>query len=277
MTDTPAPPSPASAAGCYLPELCVVDFTGPDAREFLQGYLTCDTDTLADDGLTPWALCNLKGRVVANGWCRSAGSDTVELLLHHSLAPTLAEFFKAYLMFSKTRLNDSRDAALIFGATLPEVSGALAITASLYLVIVKDMAAAGAIYDPSATANAWRAGLIGAGICLVSEPTSGTFLPQMLGMHETGAVSFDKGCYLGQEVVARAQHRGSVKRRLQPLRWQGPQPQPGDDLTTAAGDKAGTLINAATSEGEAGIALAVVANEAAYPLQIGDTVLTQAG
>ena len=54
---------------CYLPELALLRFTGGDTLTFLQGYLTSDVFELREDHLSPTALCNLKGRVVANGWC----------------------------------------------------------------------------------------------------------------------------------------------------------------------------------------------------------------
>jgi folate-binding protein YgfZ len=287
--DQPASQPPASGSGrCYLPELCAITFSAPDAGKFLQGYLTCDTDTLSADALQPWALCNLQGRVVANGWGMVNEHDGIDLITHSSLSSVLADFFKPYLMFAKTEFTAQIDHVLVFGSvgTAPTPpTGALQISADQQLTLATDLSSATSLYDAGADSHAFRSVLFGSGTCLVTEATSGSFLPQMLGLEATGAVSFDKGCYLGQEVVARAQHRGSVKRRLAQLRWQGAEPEPGDSLTTEAGQKVGTIINSVASQtiqadaGPAatkGTALAVVANETAYPLKtLRDTVLVQ--
>ena len=107
--------------------------------------------------------------------------------------------------------------------------------------------------------------------------TSGTFLPQMLALDELGAVSFTKGCYLGQEVVARAQHRGKVKRRLTHLEWSGAPPSVGEEIRDGSGRGLGIVVAAAAAEAEAsstetasadrvGTALAVIVRGNAPPL-----------
>jgi len=80
---------------------------------------------------------------------------------------------------------------------------------------------------PSSQLNA---ALINAGLALVNSDSSEQYLPQMLGLASSGAINFDKGCYLGQEIVARAQHRGAVKRQLVRLTWQS---SPGQDWNAA--------------------------------------------
>ena len=270
LSDMAARSDQSTAPGvgsCFLADLCTMAFTGPDASEFLQGYLTCDTQTLTPNSLQPWALCNLQGRVVANGWCTAKSRDSIELIMHRSLTSVLAEFFKPYLMFSKTQLTSHADDVLVFGSLRTADSGvpnpgSFPVGPKQHVTVLSDLAAAAAIYHPNAQPNAWHECLIQSRICLITQNTSATFLPQMLSLEEIGAVSFSKGCYLGQEVVARAQHRGSVKRRLQQLRWQGSEPQPGDFLQTGQGQKAGTIINAVTTQPGSGVALAVVANDA---------------
>ncbi|MDH3644528.1 MAG: hypothetical protein OES38_20650 [Gammaproteobacteria bacterium] len=280
----------ATRGVCHLPELSVLEFSGPDAVTFLQGYLTRDTAELPVNQLAATAVCNLKGRVVVNGWCFRGGdhipdqdadqgaAQRVTLVVHRSLTERLAEFFKAYLMFSKTTLTDLSDTAMVFGA--PEAVAGLAIAANQRLVVTRDLAAARSLWEsaPHGSANWWWQALIKAEIPVVTEATSEAFLPQMLGLEKLGAIDFDKGCYLGQEVVARAQHRGEVKRRLQRLRWRGPRPAiPGDSLTTTdtSDRKIGTVINStsdlpakSTPEGsDTGSCLAIVSVDAEAPFQ----------
>jgi folate-binding protein YgfZ len=267
-----APETTSSGNGsCYLSELAVIAFTGTDAPAFLQGYLTCDTTSLTAERLQPWALCNLQGRVVANGWCKAGNDDDVELILHRSLTPALADFFKPYLLFSQAELSTRTEDALVFGSLNGAKPGSLAVGKGERLSIVADFSSALAIYDATASPNAWYASLFASGTCLLNKDTSAAFLPQMLGLAEIGAVSFDKGCYLGQEVVARAQHRGSVKRRLQQLSWQGSEPAAGASLLAENGAKAGTVINAVATQADTGIALAVINNAVSYPLQLAET------
>ncbi len=266
----------------FLPELGVLRFAGTDVRAFLQGYLTCDTLELQPDTLVPMAVCNLKGRVVVNGWCylnAAASGEAIVLIVHRSLTQRLAQFFKAYLMFSKTELTDLSDAMLVFGTA--GVSAQLTIDANQGLVVVSDLQTAKALTGthPQLPAHAWWLAQIRARIPLISAATSEAFLPQMLDLERLGAVDFDKGCYLGQEVVARAQHRGEVKRRLQHLLWRGTAlPEPGAQFGVSA-DPArhvGTVINSIATSDAAGECLAVVSNDAAGPFQYLGTGLSRA-
>ena len=87
--------------------LAQMDFTGPDAAAFLQGYLTADLEALAPCRALPMALCNLKGRVIGNGW--AAGESThIRLLVHPSVVPILARELGKYLLFAKSKLNETQ-------------------------------------------------------------------------------------------------------------------------------------------------------------------------
>lgn len=263
----------------WLPELTVAAFQGPDVLRFLQGYLTCDTASLDADRLVPAAICSLKGRVVVNGWCFAPAPDQVLFVIHGSLFDALAGMLQVYLRFSKTRLTDRRDSLLVFGALGldPEPAGTpLDPVRQLFLCDSVEQAAELWRRHPHLAEGAWQAALIADGVPLVSAPTSDTFLPQMLNLPELGAINFNKGCYLGQEVVARAQHRGQVKRHLVQLAWQGTEaPDPGAELVDASGRSRATVVQSAGSAG-AGTALAVVQDDTQFPLTLGATTFTPA-
>ena len=108
--------------------------------------------------------------------------------------------------------------------------------------------------DPDATEDAghddFAQACVQADFVVVSKPVSQTFLPQMIGLTDVDAVSFSKGCYLGQEVVARAEHRGQVKRRLERFPVAGTPPVPGDDLVRD-GAKVGTVVAVGDAAGVA--------------------------
>lgn len=236
--------------------LVQLDFAGPDAAAFLQGYLTADLDQLEPRRALPMALCNLKGRVTANGW--AAGDSTrVRLFVHPSIAANLAGELAKYLLFSKSKLEAAET-----GLRLSRVGSPDAVA----LPPVGSFATIGTDAGHAAFADA----CVDAGFVLVAEPIAGSFLPQMIGLTDVGAVSFAKGCYLGQEVVARAEHRGRVKQRLRRYRFDGNGPSVGADVI-AGSRKIGTV--AAVGDG---VALAAVRSVAAPVFADGCRLATSA-
>ncbi|MEM6707643.1 MAG: hypothetical protein AAF648_02540 [Pseudomonadota bacterium] len=205
---------PKPAADLTLGGLAIV---GPDAAGFLQGYLTHDVEASAADSAQPTALTTLKGRVLANGWALRE-QDRVLLVIEAGLVLGVAEFLRKYLAFSKSTAEPVDDVSAELGGV--ELPGPI---------------------DPRQPLNPQ---LIAARLALVSTATSDEFLPQMLGLVDQGAVNFDKGCYLGQEVVARAQHRGAVKRRLQRISGTrgAAELAAGTDVTAGDARRVGTVI-----------------------------------
>ncbi len=278
IDEHPDPIADADCAGiAYVPELGVAAFRGPDVRRFLQGYLTCDTAALDADRFTPAAICSLKGRVVVNGWCLASAQDEVLFVIHASLLATLEDLLKVYLRFSRTRLLDLRDSHIVLaGMGLDASAGGTPIDVKRRFFICPTQEEARRLWTLHAhlPAAAWSAALIRDGLGLVSAETTDRFLPQMLDLHTQGAISFNKGCYLGQEVVARAQHRGQVKRHLQRLAWHGPtRPAAGSALADSAGRQRGMVVQS-VGEGDQGLVLAVVQDESTYPLSAGATSVT---
>ena len=241
-----------------LDDIGLLRFEGPDAIGFLQGYLTSDATELGGDpGFT--AICNIRGRAVCTGYAWLQG-EAVLLALHRSLCDTLRDFLRPYLLFSKTVLSDASSSALVLGAlgdvgrAVPGLLSAHRLDAARRLLL---MSPDGPAADPAPDARMrWDLATIDRREVWLTADTSGRFLPQMIGLDSIGAVSFSKGCYLGQEVVARAQHLGEVKRKLSALDWSGVAPSPGTGVE-ANGRNAGTVV-AVAGAGEGGSALAVL-------------------
>ncbi len=204
-------PTPETAEP--LRELAVSLFQGSDVRKFLQGYLTCDTDLLLPgEAALPAALCNLKGRVVANGWAAGYQDDhSIIVITHASVASLLREFLKKYLVFSKTTASPWEPDSGLWGEVDNRTEHTGLILDSRRSVYFQAPAKRG---EQAQFTERFYASLVGDRRVLIEASTSEQFLPQMLGLDRWGAVDFHKGCYLGQEVVARAQHRGQVKRQL---------------------------------------------------------------
>jgi folate-binding protein YgfZ len=211
----------------------IVSLEGHAVRAFLQGYLTCNSERIEHNAPTPMALCNLKGRVIANGW--AIGDDAkVQLIVHGSIAASLATFLQPYAMFSKCKVEALTQA--VYVESKPESNNAF--TGDWCFAQSPEGS-----QSETDRSDAITSSLIAERFALVSEPVAGKFLPQVLGMHEVGAVDFDKGCYLGQEIVARAQFRGAVKRGIDQFSWQGDCPAPGSDWEDEERGK-GTVVSA---------------------------------
>jgi folate-binding protein YgfZ len=281
----------AAAALCDLGDLGVLSLSGPDSTKFLQGQSTADFSQLVPGGALRGACCNLQGRVFTS--FVAVATDTGLLLMMHRalVAPSLQTLAK-YAVFSKTSLADTSDAYRILGlagdqaaavlATLglriPDRGSALAADGTLVLHCgdTRFLLAAPAVQAQTRwlelEGHARPAGLplwhlldIRAGHADVRPETCDQFLPQMLNYHHSGAVSFTKGCYTGQEVVARTQYRGKLKRHLHRLSIATAQPPASGTeatLTTGAANPVGTVVLAAPAGTDRCEALVVLRDEA---------------
>jgi len=196
---------PSDSSGLYgqWRQAGIISLLGATAADFLQGYVTCDTRRLQPGQGLPMAICNLKGRVVASGWLIS-NEEGIDVLVHASLKEDVRTFLKPYVTFSKCTFATGPDKSVAVNTKAANIE--LAPHLALQLGCPEE-----GLPDCSEDVNAH---LIDKGYAFISKPVSGRFLPQVLDLHNQGAVDFDKGCYLGQEIVARAQFRGAVKRHL---------------------------------------------------------------
>ena len=243
-----------------LEDIGLLRFEGPDVIGFLQGYLTSDATELGEAPKFT-AMCNIRGRAVCTGFAWLDG-QSVTLAVHRSLCAPVRDFLRPYLLFSKTRLSDETPAALVLGAlgdggdaTAGFPSPARRLDDARRLCVLPRDAPVEVNAGTEAARVHWDLARIDRREVWLTEETAGKFLPQMIGLDEIGAVSFSKGCYLGQEVVARAQHLGEVKRRLAALNWSGARPAPGAEIESN-GKRVGTVV--AVAGADAGRALAVL-------------------
>ena len=289
-TDTPSPTggSPQGSAQGYcaaLVDLAVLSLHGADAASFMQGYFTADLDDLNDTRTLFGAYCDIKGRVVAD-LIILANRNGLLLVTHRSLVEPIRESLQKYLMFSKSELSDISEDWLTLGLLGRNAEGAnpaappwalehtddywqVALPGGnrwLCLARIDEAERIWSTFEGRTGALVpWQLADIDAGIAHLDAATSASFLPQMLGYDELDAISFTKGCYLGQEVVTRAQSRGRVKRRLSRWSWAdqpGDAPATGADLTNADARRIGTVIQAVATSSSAGELLAVAAEAA---------------
>jgi tRNA-modifying protein YgfZ len=227
----------------------LLSVTGDDARAFLHAQLTNDIENLAADHAALAGWCSAKGRLLAT-FLVIAAPDGFLMQLARDLAAPVAKRLSMFVLRSKVKVTDVSDAWAQFGIwqadfQQPDVAwtgnrARVRVGERRYLEIVP----AG---EPAAAVNAdeaqWTLQEIRAGRPLITAATQDQFVPQMVNFEMLGGIDFQKGCYPGQEIVARAQYRGQVKRRL--VRAQAPagvRLQPGQEFN------GGTVVDVAPAE-----------------------------
>ena len=198
--------------------LCVLKVTGSDALNFLQGQLSNDIH-LADKHWQLSAYCNPKGRVLTlfSLW---RTDDTVFLILDKGISEAIVKRLRMYVMRSKVTFEvcDTANCVAIL-SDLEETGSGMG-----ELQITDDYAQLG--YGKSVlrvsfgdkpnlkSGTAWSQSLIDSGIPEVSTQTSELFVPQMINLDVLNAINFKKGCYTGQEIIARMHYLGKLKQRM---------------------------------------------------------------
>ena len=256
-----------------IDDLEVLSFTGSDVLSFLQGYFTCDTDRISDQALHPAAICNLQGRVTAFGWVLALEQSQLLWIVPQSVVAKIQVMLKPYLAFSKTRMEILADDHLLLASICPD--GAGNITANVQLELITSDTALQQRWQTQGAGQRSEIdfALIRARVPWLTAAVTDRFLPQMLNLVEIGAISFDKGCYLGQEVVARAQHRGKVKRQLTPLQHTEPvAANPGTELINSQRRSIGMVIQSAADSTHA-MSLCVLQTNAEEPFEDPETGL----
>jgi len=245
----------------------VIRARGADAGKFLQGQLTNDVLTLAPDAARLAGFCSAKGRLQASFVVWRNGNDEYLLSCPLSLlAPTLKRL-SMFVLRAQCRLSDASAEFELYGVagvpagamlgTAPvwsrsELDGAALIRLPDAAGLKRCLVAAPVGTEPDVAAApvmalaTWRWLEVESGIVTIEAATVDRFVPQMVNFELVGGVDFQKGCYPGQEVVARSQYRGTTKRRTF-LYDCDTLPEAGQDVFsgTAAGEAAGTVANAA--------------------------------
>lgn len=256
----------------------LIEVTGDDATAFLHAQLTNDVQALPE-GAAQWSgWCSAKGRLLATFLVvRRAGGYF--LMLPAEIAPAIARRLGMFVLRSKVKIADASPAwarmgfagktagvivARHWGHTpdamrTVERDGALcvALDAERFVILAPAEHAPPlwetlALNATPAGADPWEWSMIHAGIPVIVAATQEAFVPQMANLELVGGVSFKKGCYPGQEIVARTQYRGGLKRRMALVHLEGDaRPIPGQSVfSTRFGDQAaGTIVDVAPAPG----------------------------
>ena len=221
-----------------LPHLTVLELTGPDAQTFLQAQVPSDLRLLTPEKAQISGWCTAKGRLLTTFviWPIESGEGGYRLILASDVADAIAKRLKMYVLRLKVqirRLDDPVAGLLNPPATMGDLSmpvDAWQVTSSPDLTAIglnsgldttrvlltgsaAVLAALGATLSQG-PADAWLRADIEQGFPLVTQATSEHYVPQMVNLDKLGGVSFKKGCYPGQEIVARTHYLGKIKRHL---------------------------------------------------------------
>lgn len=214
----------------------VIEVSGADATAFLQGQLTQDVALLGSDSARLAAYCNAKGRMLVSFIVLKPSAEQLLLLCARDSVAAMVKRLSMFVLRAKARVQDVTDRYRMIGLTgsavdsvAPGLSGqppwtrqdhGAAWVIQLYpgagvaracWLAPLDTAAPEGLHEVPLTYWHWLS--VKSGIAMVGAATFEAFVPQMLNYESVGGVSFKKGCYPGQEVVARSQFRGSIKRR----------------------------------------------------------------
>lgn len=273
MTDIDTPPQPAAPADTDL----VMTLAGTDAIHFLQGQTTADFENTEHGAVRFAAFCNPKGRVIADVLAVIVSDEQIMLRGRQAVMAALATHLKPYLAFSKSTLSHSDWAISCRQAHTDEsATGQAALLQYDGEAVVRIEVPRGhgitecwqAIDAPAQRQTTTELSLVEADIMTararVELDTIGAYLPQDLNYDLNGTVSFTKGCYTGQEIIARLHYRGTPKRRLYRALIDDTlgAVAPGARLSNAANRAVGSVVNRA-GQGDAQQALIELTPEAA--------------
>jgi folate-binding protein YgfZ len=236
---------------------------GDDARAFLHAQLTNDFEHLPAAQARYAGWCSPKGRLLATFLVVPFAGGFL-LQLSRDLVPAILKRLQMYVLRSKVKLTDVSGDWTQFGVWDAEAGAPLAVRVSggtvsvliepgRFLVLAEGAAAAR--YVPNASADDWALAEVRAGRALIEPPTQDQFVPQMVNYELAGGVDFHKGCYPGQEVVARAQYRlrGVALKAGQELYSDDAPGQPSGMVVNASGDESLAVLQTSAVEAKAAI------------------------
>tara|TARA_B100001250_G_scaffold368634_1_gene351438 strand:+ start:1104 stop:1916 length:813 start_codon:yes stop_codon:yes gene_type:complete len=199
-----------------LEHLSVLTISGDDASEFLQGQMTQSTDALNDKQIHLTSFCNPQGRVIATALIQ-LWNKAYYLILCSDLIDDLTNHLSRYILRSNVILSKNEFNA--FGIYKKAASAIVDADNQFLRSLANDderFVLLSNEYEGNDTIGKedWILKDIKSGIPIINKINSLEYIPQMLNLDHLEGINFSKGCYTGQEVIARVQHRGKVKQRL---------------------------------------------------------------
>lgn len=195
-------------------QLAIIQVTGPDSAKYLQGQVTNDINLLTsthNNNCIPHqfaAHLNHKGRMLANFIIIRPDADTFYLITNKELVTQILPRIKMFVMRSKVEINTLSKNIVLSNNIIPNELN-ISLSKNSFVIVTDNK------YDTiSSDLSSWNNCLIENGITLIHTETVEKLIPQQANLDALNGISFTKGCYTGQEIVARTHYLGKIKRRL---------------------------------------------------------------
>lgn len=211
---------------------------GTDAQKFLQGQVTLNVEAMPENVSRYTAICDLKGRIHFGLWLKKINAESFFIVTTQDQAEEFAKHIKKYGAFSKMKLEET-------GAVFPSLKAD-----------TTDFS------ESESDISAWEIAAIQNGQAYIDQAIEGVFQPQELRLHQREGVHYDKGCYLGQEVIARLWFKAKPKAWLHAIQGTGTVPSQAEQL-----NKGVQVVNSTAFE-NGYIALVVARPEALAELEV---------
>lgn len=247
----------------------LIKISGIDAQSFLQGQVTCDMREISAQQSKLGAICNIQGRVITT-FRVFLYQENYYLSLPASMTTVVLQHLKKYGAFSKVTIKEAKTDFLhlgIVGDVITQIEPSLlktapqqidaALTTNDYVIIrVPGITPRWEVFTKKTDFNphdnnqdGWKLFDLQAGIPDIYPETSEMFTPQMINYPELNGVSFNKGCYLGQEIIARTHYLGKAKRKMVKLTLNcDSMPKPGNKLLDENNEEIGVIVDSALIE-----------------------------
>jgi folate-binding protein YgfZ len=261
----------------HLSEYGFLGIAGKDAIKFFQGYTTCELNELDEQRSGIGATCNLKGRMLASYRLVSNADGLLLIRMDRRLVEPMIEFLKKYIVFSKATLENLSDQYMCYGQIRNAANSDASQESAILCPAGKDQwietdkgpvvcinpgteqntpnepercelwldstrVSEASLTESTSEAELWHHAEIEQGLAWVTAETSEEYIPQMFDYDKINAINFEKGCYLGQEIVARMQYRGAVKRKLHRGNITGKH-LTGENILDPNGRSVGTIVS----------------------------------
>lgn len=275
-----------------IPYYGLLAINGPETAKFLQGQTTCDLDKVSNTQSGTGAYCSPKGRMASSFHIGRLDEEHYLLRMRRDIVDSTRDTLAKYIVFSKAEQENASEHYQLFGLageqaraaienTFGQVPSGKWATINSDQQVVIQLDDEGLVFEcwvPNQLAEScwqslserlkpvgsqqWSLLSIQRGEAEVCAATVDRFIPQMLNYQFTGAVSFTKGCYTGQEVVARMEYRGKLKRRMYRARLESSTIQPGDAIYTEGNEQSsGNVVNVGTLDKNSREILVVLTNK----------------
>src|SRR6185312_14775867 len=261
-----------------LQDRALISVSGADAEHFLQNILTVDLDKLGQDEAKPGALLSPQGKILFDFLVSRAGENTFRLECRADIADDFVRRLTLYRLRAKVELSKQGQAPVTVAwgndSSASSVESIISDTRFIKDAVTRRYGPA----EGDGDLAAWNAFRIAHGVAESgADYTLGDAFPHDVLLDQTGGVGFQKGCYVGQEVVSRMQHRGTARRRVLIASADTALPAPGTGISSA-GKALGVL---GSTEGRQGLAIARIdrvkdAIDAGQVITAGDVAVTLA-